>query len=203
MMVKNPDDFYGKKMVPHPITKLLMVQINAETTAGIRKRAGVRKPNRNSLMIDMTPMVDLGFLLISFFVITAELSRPSALNLVMPKDAGPPSELGDSFALTFILNGGKNFQYTGSWDKAINEKMILPVTKGEIRSVIQQQQHRLDNRELYKEGRDGLMILIKSSAKASYKEVVDMLDEAIIGQVKKYAIVKLSEDETRWLRERE
>lgn len=185
------------------MAKLLMVQINAATTDVIRKRAGVRKPQRNSLIIDMTPMVDLGFLLISFFVITAELNRPSAMNLVMPKDEGPPSELWDPYALTIILNGGKNFHYTGNWDKAMNGKMILPVTNGEIRGIIRQQQHRLDNREIYKEGRDGLMILIKPSAKANYKEVVDMLDEAIIGQVKKYAVVKLSVEESIWLRERE
>jgi biopolymer transport protein ExbD len=202
MIVKNPDDFYGNKTMPHLIAKLLMVQINAATTDRFRKRAGIRKPKRNSLMIDMTPMVDLGFLLISFFVITAELSRPSAINLVMPKDVMPPSELGDSYALTLILNGGKNFQYTGSWNKAMNEKMILPVTNMEIRSIIQQQQHRLDNREIYKEGRDGLMILIKPSSKANYKEVVDMFDEAIIGRVKKYAIIKLSDEESLWLRNR-
>ena len=51
-----------------------------------RQRAGVRRPVKHQLRIDMTPMVDLGFLLISFFVITTELSKPTAMPLVMPKD---------------------------------------------------------------------------------------------------------------------
>ncbi len=59
-----------------------------------RQRAGVRRPVKRQLRIDMTPMVDLGFLLISFFVITTELSKPTVMPLAMPKDGGE-SDLGN------------------------------------------------------------------------------------------------------------
>jgi len=58
---------------------------------------------KHNKRIDMTPMVDPGFLLISFFVITTELSRPRAMDLFMPKD-GRPMLPGESNALTDLLD---------------------------------------------------------------------------------------------------
>lgn len=51
-----------------------------------RPGAGVQRMTRHRLKTDMTPMVDLGFLLITFFVVTAELSKPKTMNLYMPYD---------------------------------------------------------------------------------------------------------------------
>ena len=72
----------------------------------------------------MTPMVDLGFLLIAFFVITTELSKPTVTDLYMPKD-GNPTPLGNSNALTVLL--GKNntvFFYHGDWEEATKKDQI-------------------------------------------------------------------------------
>src|SRR5262245_58396218 len=67
------------------IIKLLMSEILA-TDIDHRRRAGVRRMKRHSLRTDMTPMVDLGFLLITFFVFTARLNQPAVVKLNMPKD---------------------------------------------------------------------------------------------------------------------
>ena len=164
-------------------------------------RVGTGSCNRrkNFVKIDLTPMVDLGFLLITFFVMTTELSRPSALQMAMPRDDGPPGELGDSYALTLLLNGKSNYYYEGDWTAAEQEGKIRPVTRIGVRDLIIQKQKRLDNVELFKEGREGLMLLIKPSSNASYDDVITMLDEAIINQVKKYAIIQLSGEELQWI----
>ena len=52
---------------------LLMVQLN--TAINENRKAGVRRMTKHNLKIDMTPMVDLGFLLIAFFVVTAEFPK--------------------------------------------------------------------------------------------------------------------------------
>ncbi len=176
-----------------------------DPSAPFRCRAGVRRMIKHHLKIDMTPMVDLGFLLITFFVITTELSKPTAMNLYMPAD-GLPMDLGKSNALTILLdrNDGIYF-YNGDWKEALFSGGITKTNfsgKNSLREVIMKKQHWLDINNKTKEGRNGLMLLIKPGAGASYKNVVDALDEATINVVKKYAVVKISAEEISWLKEK-
>lgn len=175
-----------------------MAQPDTPTTPQ-RHRAGVRKMSKGNLRVDMTPMVDLGFLLIAFFVFTTRLGEPTAMNLNMPRTDGPPTPVGDSYALTVLL-GGKNYYYEGDWDKAVKDGKVFPVTNSELRKVISRKQQELDNKEQYKFGRNGLMLLIKPTADAEYSAIVDMLDEATIGDVKSYALVEAANNEKEWLK---
>ncbi len=170
-----------------------------------RHKAGVRRMIKHSLKIEMTPMVDLGFLLISFFVITTELSKPTAMNLYMPAD-GPPTELGMSNALTIIPDGDNTvWYYAGKWEDAKISGTVYKTTyagKNGLRKIINDKQNQLDNDLKSKEKREGLMLLIKPTAQASYNNLVDVLDEATINMVKKFAVLKLSPEETNWLHTR-
>jgi biopolymer transport protein ExbD len=166
------------------------------------RKAGVRRMIKNNLKVDMTPMVDLGFLLITFFVITTEMAKPTAMNLYMPKDGGEPTELGASNAITVLLENDKIYYYKGAWDDAAKTGTVIETNlsgTGNIRKIISDKQRLLDITAKDKEGRDGLMLLIKPGKEVSYKNVVDMLDETTICRVKKYAIVKQSADEKAWL----
>ncbi len=73
--------------------------ISADDFPGNKKR-------NQKLKIDMTPMVDLGFLLITFFIFTTSMGEPMATNLFMPKD-GPVSNLSGSTALTVFISRAK------------------------------------------------------------------------------------------------
>jgi biopolymer transport protein ExbD len=181
------------------IENLIMEAIN--TTNYERHRAGVRRCKKHTPKTDLTPMVDLGFLLITFFVITMELNKPAALNLNMPKE-GPTSDLGKSNALTVLL--GKDnaiYYYHGDWYDAWKANEIFQTNfsaKNGFRKVICEKQQQLDISNT-KEKRKGLMLLIKASEDAVYSNVIDMLDEALINDVKKYAVLKLSEEEIKYL----
>src|SRR5688572_15019825 len=98
-MEMNPDGVSMKKY---------MYAIDVAATH--RRKAGAKNLKKERPKIDMTPMVDLGFLLISFFVITTELSEPRSATLNMPKD-GPLMPLGDSSALTILLAGNDKIYY--------------------------------------------------------------------------------------------
>ena len=82
-----------------------------------KKGPGVKKAKRLSTRVDMTPMVDLGFLLITFFIFTTTMSSPKALNLNMPKDTKNQDELNkakQSGALTIMLGKDNHvFYYEG------------------------------------------------------------------------------------------
>lgn len=181
-----------------------MAQLDMAGDSSARKRPGVRRMKKPLPRIDMTPMVDLGFLLISFFVITTELSKPGGLPLIMPKDSKEnPTELGESYALTVILTEGRNYYYEGSWTNALLENRIRETSIAGLREIITRKQKTLDDTLRYREGRKGLMLLIKASPNASYTSVVDLLDEAVISAVEKYALITISEEEKNWLRQRE
>jgi len=180
---------------------LLMAQLNVAVNEN--RKAGVRRMIKHNLKIDMTPMVDLGFLLIAFFVVTTELSRPTVADLYMPKN-GIPMSLGNSKALTILL--GKNntvCYYHGDWQEAIKNSQIFQTnfsySKG-FGEIIRKKQQWLDINTSEDEGRDGLMLLIKADNEANYENVLKALDEIAIDQVKKYAIIKLTQEERDFLK---
>src|SRR5438552_2107402 len=82
--------------------------------SGHKKGRGVKKAKKLSTRVDMTPMVDLGFLLITFFVFTATMSTPTTMNLLMPKDTNKEEELNkakESGALTILLGKDDHVYY--------------------------------------------------------------------------------------------
>jgi len=154
---------------------------------------------KHNLKVDMTPMVDLGFLLISFFVITTELSRPKAMNLYMPHD-GPPTASAESKTITFLTGAGNTlFYYYGEEkDAGIKNPVIQTLwdeNKG-VGKIIGEKQLQLDH---IKGGRDEMVVIIKPGKESTYKNVVDILDEMTIHGVKRYALVKPGTKDAQYL----
>jgi biopolymer transport protein ExbD len=162
---------------------------------GQQRRPGSRRMKKDNPKTDLTPMVDLGFLLIAFFVITTELSKPVITNLNMPHD-GPPVKLKGSNALTVLLdNANMIYYYQGDWKEALAKGEVYKTNfafKGGLGDIIREKQLFLDRQAKINgdEGRKGLMLLIKASRETNYESVVDVLDEILINDVKKYALVK-------------
>lgn len=177
-----------------------MAEIN--TQAGHPRRAGVRRSKKSSTRVDLTPMVDLGFLLITFFILTTTWSKPRTTHLNMPAD-GPPGTIGENASLTLVaLSDNKVFYYNGDLQDAL-KKGSFGITgyslTGCIGDIIRQKQVAMD--KSYKGGRKEMMLLIKSSADASYKNIVNMLDETLINAVGRYAMVDLPADEKNMIKD--
>lgn len=156
---------------------------------------------KHNLKIDMTPMVDLGFLLISFFVITTELSKPTAMDIAMPTK-GAPMLVKESDVVTVLLdNNNTVWYYLGNWENALHNNAVSKTSfsgKDGLRKIINEKQRWLDKNNT-KEGRNGLMLIIKPTNNSSYKNLIDVLDETTINIVKKYVVVNPSEEEKNWL----
>lgn len=145
----------------------------------------------------MTSLVDLGFLLITFFIFTATISQPAVTRLVMPKD-GEPTPVAESKTLTLLLDKEKIFLHEGQWEEAvINDRLkesSYDLQQGVGKSI------RLKQQSLDK--KDDLVVLIKPLPTASYQNVLTALDEMQINAVKKYALLNASSAEVAFIRQR-
>jgi biopolymer transport protein ExbD len=157
-----------------------------DSGGGHKKGPGVKKAKRMSTRVDMTPMVDLGFLLITFFIFTTTVAQPTAMKLFLPKDVDKPEEqnkVKESGAFTIMLGKSDQIYYYEGLDptkiqattfKGIREQILL---KKKTTAV------------------DDLVMIIKPTADATYKNTVDILDEMTIAEIKRYAMVDISPQE--------
>jgi biopolymer transport protein ExbD len=179
--------------------------------SGHKKGPGVKKAKKLSTRVDMTPMVDLGFLLITFFVFTATMSTPTTLDLNMPKDIKDQkdqTEVKESGALTVMLGKGNAIYYyegklleDGSNFKTSNFKDIRKVILDKKKAVIDKYKSAPDpacESEAKAKGKPvsncadkDFVVIIKPTPDATYKNTVDILDEMTINQVRTYAMVKI------------
>ncbi len=165
-----------------------------------RRRRTIKK---HSVRTDMTPMVDLGFLLITFFVFTAELSKPAVMKLNMPGEDGYTMPVGNSNALTILLDANDRvYYYHGNWKDASSTHQVfktnLSVTNG-VGKVIRDKQQWLDINNK-KEKRNGLILLIKAGDGAAYQNVIDALDETLINLVTRYTLLPADPEEKAWMK---
>lgn len=95
----------------------------AESGGGGHGKGGKKRAKKSSTRVDMTPMVDLAFLLLTFFVLTSTFSKPKVMSLVYPAKPDPKVVLPPTLvnnAVTFLLSKDKIFYYTGAFNSPSN-----------------------------------------------------------------------------------
>lgn len=187
-----------------------------------KKGPGVKKAKKLSTRVDMTPMVDLGFLLITFFIFTATMSSPKAMDLRMPKDVDDKekqNEAKESGALTIMLGKGDQvYYYEGQLKVDVGENNFKSTTFKGIRDVIIDKKkrviaiHKHDAfcEEIWKKNPKDtehtscldkdFIVIIKPDEDATYKNTVDILDEMTINDVKTYAMVDILPQEVELIK---
>lgn len=162
-----------------------MAEMDTSSGGGHKKGPGVKKGKKLSTRVDLTPMVDLGFLLITFFIFTTTMSQPTAMRLFLPKDTEKPEEQNKvkaSGALSLILAKDNSIFYyegelapDGSNFKSTNFQGIRDIIINKKRST----------------NPEDFVVVIKPTSEATYKNTVDILDEMTINEVKRYALVDI------------
>ncbi|MBX9784708.1 MAG: biopolymer transporter ExbD [Chitinophagaceae bacterium] len=163
--------------------------VSAPDSGGGKKGPGVKKQARKDTKVDMTPMVDLGFLLITFFVFTTTMSTPKAFKLNVPDDSAKDEEKNEakaSGAFTVLLGKQDHVYYY--------EGQLLPDGSNFKSSNFKAIRNEILKKKANTPEKD-LVVIIKPNEESNYKNVVDMLDEMQIAVIKKYAIVDISEGE--------
>ncbi|HSK11726.1 MAG TPA: biopolymer transporter ExbD [Phnomibacter sp.] len=140
--------------------------------------------------IDLTPMVDLGFLLITFFIFTATLSTPTAITTLLPADSKDSMRIAGSGSVTLIPASNGLVYYAGP--DAGAAEMLPWSAPDDLRWKLIQMQHAL----ISTEGNDDkFFVMIKPTENTSFERVVRLLDEMKICQVKRYTLTDLNEQE--------
>lgn len=169
-----------------------MAEIQTTTSS---KSKGVKRLIKKNTRVDLTPMVDLGFLLITFFVFTSALSKPKVMDLVTPID-GDPSPVCESCVLTVMLDKDNVIRYYEGMPGNNPVVKETAFTVEGIREVLTKK------RAAVKSSRgtaDDMVVIIKPSDKSIYKNFVDILDEISINGISHYFIDELTESDKKLL----
>lgn len=173
----------------------------AEMITSNEQRSGHRS-KKLSTRVDMTPMVDLGFLLITFFMLTTTMSKPKVLNLIMPAD-GEGIPVGESKALTLLVQENNVVSwYDGQGDDPAKPPVIYHSNfspANGIGEVIRAKQQKV---AAAFGNPDDLVVMIKATKGSSYRNMVDALDEMKINRVARYALVDITDQEVNMLGEK-
>jgi biopolymer transport protein ExbD len=157
------------------------------SSAGGHGRGKVRS-KKTSTRIDMTPMVDLAFLLLTFFMLTMQFNDPYIMKIEMPLKTDDPTEvtdISDKQVITLLLaEDDKIYWYQGINDPKVN---VTDYSADGIRKILLEKNREIRN----------MYILIKPSGKSRYKNIVDIFDEIAITDMKRYALVKITDDDAR------
>ncbi|MCC9017305.1 MULTISPECIES: biopolymer transporter ExbD [Flavobacterium] len=179
-----------------------MAELNTGDGGG-GKGGKVRSKKQNS-KVDLTAMVDLAFLLITFFMLTTSLSKPQSMDLSLPDkdpdDKTPPVKVDENRTMTVMMGeNNKMVYYMGLLaTPKVGPKDIAYGKDGIRKELLKQKKEVLAYSAALGKPKNGIIVIIKPTKKATYRNLVDMLDEMAITGVDTYAIVpEFSPEETK------
>lgn len=152
---------------------------------GGHKKGGKVRAKKQSTKTDMTPMVDLAFLLLTFFLLTTTFNKPKTMEVNMPDkvdDETQQTKINERDILNLVLaEDNKVFWWVGL-EPPVSETNY---SKDGVRKVVLE--HTRANPKM--------MVLIKPKDESRYENMVNILDEMDITDTKRYAIVAYSDDD--------
>ena len=168
-----------------------MAELNTGDGGG-GKGGKVRSKKQNS-KVDLTAMVDLAFLLITFFMLTTSLSKPQSMNLALPDKPKPEdpidkTKVDERRTLTIILGENNKIEwYHGLLATPFAGPKADTYGKNGIRKQVLKLVKEVPT--LTGDPKKGLIVIIKPTKKSTYRNLVDILDEMAISNVETSAIV--------------
>lgn len=162
-----------------------------DTSGGGKHKGGKIRSKKASTRVDLTAMVDLAFLLITFFMYTTTLQKPKSMDLVMPDNSVLKSQLpiAASRSMTILLGSHNKVEwYMGEPGKSA--PTVDGFGKDGIRKALIENGKKVA--ETHAAPDNFMMVVIKPSDKSTYETLVATLDEMTITGIKGYAIVKIT-----------
>ncbi len=134
-----------------------------------------KKGRRLGIRIDMTPLVDVAFLLLTFFMFTTSMSRPQTMEINLPPDASVKVEIAESNLLTLRIND----KGTMFWNTGIESPKKLE--QADLRKFLKEK--ALANPKL--------TVLVKVDRQGKFEMMVNTIDELNLAQIQRFSIAPL------------
>ncbi len=166
--------------------------------ANDKKSRGGQRSKKQSTRVDLTPMVDLGFLLITFFVFTTTMSKPHVMKMNLPDDrtVDPnPPKIPEIAVMSVLLDSNNTIHYyRGRFENAQKNNQVIESSfaSNDLRNAILQAQKEVAT---VLGDKSKFMLIVKPGKKSSYKNLIDAMDEYMICGVEKFALLEVSKDE--------
>ncbi|WP_461450534.1 ExbD/TolR family protein [Mucilaginibacter sp.] len=160
-----------------------------DTSGGGKHKGGKVRTKKKATRVDLTAMVDLAFLLITFFILTTTLNKPKALELVMPDkdDKNTQLPVPESRTMTLLLGDNDKLEwFVGEPGKT--QPAVIGYGKEDLRKVLVDQNTAIKASH----GGEPMIVVIKPSAQSTYKNMVSVMDELNITGIEQRAIVDIT-----------
>jgi biopolymer transport protein ExbD len=199
-----------------------MAEVN--TGGGGGGRHSKKRAKKLSTRIDMTPMVDLGFLLLTFFMLTTTFSQPKVIELTPPIKSDDKTKVQDTLSLTLILGKSDTvYYYNGSLKLTSDSNNIMQTNFSDdgLRKIVLGRNHFVMNSiktfqtahdankmpdstygrlvENAERNKYAIFVIIKTDTAAKYVNVVMALDEMNICNVGKYSLISANDDDMKMI----
>ncbi len=158
----------------------------AEKASDRKQEGGSKKKKRAPILIDMTPMVDIAFLLLIFFMVTTVFRAPQTMELNIPPDKDDKVEIAESnVLLIYMLDDDSIFWQIGR--DMTPEELALE----DIQDFIKEKE--VENAEEH-DGESKLVTLVLIQRTSPYEQMVNVMDELQLGAIDRFSITVLEED---------
>jgi biopolymer transport protein ExbD len=146
-----------------------------------KSKGGLHRPKRRvRVRIDMTPMVDVAFLLLIFFMVTTTFRKPQVMEVNLPPE-GAKVQVPESNVLTLYVRGDQRYYYS------VGSSGVAATQKKDLIELFTENERR--NPEL--------IVLAKVDRGATYATMVDVMDAMALAAMKRFSLVPLSADDAR------
>lgn len=167
-----------------------MADVSASQSRGKQKHSGKKKKKRVGVRIDMTPMVDVAFLLLTFFILTTTMSKPETMEINLPPDNKTDVEVPASNLLTLRVTD----DFRLFWNIGIDKPEQIPGTDKKSKLI------NLGKTLKEKTAANSKLItLIKVDGKAKYIDMVDVMDELNLNEINRFSLSPMEDKDKKEL----
>jgi biopolymer transport protein ExbD len=164
-----------------------MADVDLSQSKGKSKHGGKKKKKRVNIRIDMTPMVDVAFLLLTFFMLTTSMSKPQTMEINLP-----PAETKADVAESNLLTLRVTDDFRVFWNIGTEKPTTVDGANKKERLINLGKLLKDRNRANPK-----LITLIKVDGKAKYIDMVDVMDELNINDITRFSLAPMMDQDKK------